>query len=156
MSSAIIDRLERILRKLFDSITVNLDSEEPIDVLVKDQTTAPIIANFSSLDCETTLAVATSINDLTITLTDATGFDVGDYISVFSPNDNRYYLAYVIGVLGSVITVDTPLDFAFPIGSNVTCGNTDLSVDGSLTTQIFGLRNTEATVGVTFDITSKY
>ena len=124
------------------------------DVLLQDATTPLIIANMSTEEAATTLSVQGSINDYTITVTDTAGFgESGGYLSVFSVPDNRFYLANSLGKTGFVISVDTPLDFDFPVGSFVTTGNRNMNVDGSTVPVIYGLRNTEQAIGSAFDIT---
>lgn len=124
-----------------------------IDVNLQDQTTRPIVAYFSIIQSETTLTNAVAIDDYNITVDDVSGFAADDYVSIFSVEDNRFYLGNVTSILGSVVTLDTPMDFAFPSGSFVTSGERNLNKDGSVTPVTFGLRNTEETIGKTFDIT---
>lgn len=130
-----------------------IKSDSSVDVNLQDQTTKPIVAYFSLVENETTLNVDSAIDDRTITVTDPTGFTAGKYISLFSVPDNRFMLAVVVSVLGSVVTLDTPLDFAFPTGTFATVGIRNMNQNGSVTPVIFGLRNTEEAIGATFDIT---
>lgn len=123
------------------------------DVAIQDQTTPLIIAKMSKEVAATTLATLGAIDDYSFDVVDATGFIVGQYLSIFSIPDNRFYLANVLTTVSETITVDSPLDFEFPIGSFVTVGNTNMNVDGSVTPQIYGLRNTEESIGSAFDIT---
>ena len=123
------------------------------DVNLQDQHTPAIIAKFSVLEEETTLTSTVAIDDLTMTVDDATGFTVGKYVSIFSVADNRFYLGNVVSASGNPVSLDTPIDFAYPSGSNVTAGTTNMAVDGSSTPMIFGLRNTIEAIGATADIT---
>lgn len=123
------------------------------DVSIQDQTTPIIIASFSKEEAATTLSVLGVINLRTITVTSPTGFAAGKYLSIFSVVDNRFFLGLIISVVGSVVTLDTPLDFAFPVGSFVTCGTRNMNVNGSVTPVIFGVRNTDEQIGSEFDIT---
>ena len=123
------------------------------DVNIQDQSSPIIVANLSNETASTTLATLLAIDDYTFDVADATGFLVGSYLSIFSIPDNRFYLATILNIATNTITVDTPLDFAFPIGSFVTSGNRNLNVDGSVTPVIYGLRNTDQAIGSTFDIT---
>ncbi len=124
-----------------------------LDVFIQDQTTPVIIAKMSTVDAESTLSVATAIDDLIITVTSGTGFLVGQYLSIFSPISNRFYVANIIAVNTNDLTLDSPLDFAYPIGSFVTGGSTDMAVNGSVTPVVFAIRNTDEAVGITADIT---
>ncbi len=91
--------------------------------------------------------------DLTFDVSDATGFLTGHYLSIFNIAANRFFLANILDVTDDTITVETPLDFAYPVGSFVTAGEINLNVDGSSTPVIYGLRNTEEAIGSAFDIT---
>jgi len=124
-----------------------------LDVALQDQNTPIIIAKLSKIENETTLSVGASIDDMTITVTSSIGFAADKYLSIFDIISNRFYVGYIKGVAGSVITMDSPLDFAYPSGSFVTSGISNMAVDGSITPVIFGLRNTEETIGITADIT---
>lgn len=124
-----------------------------LDVCVQDQTTPPLVAYFSLLEHETFLAADTAINDLSFTVTDSTGFSIGDYLSLFSVIANRFYLASILGIAGNIISLDTPLDFAYLTGDFVTAGTRNMNVNGDVTPVIFGVRNTEEAIGSAFDIT---
>jgi hypothetical protein len=122
------------------------------DVNVQDQTTPVVIAKFSQTTNQTTLSVAGSIDDTTITLASATGAAAGKYITLFNPTEERYSVFTQIGAAaGSVITLDTPLDFAYPVGTFIDIGTTNMAVDGSSTTQVFGLRGGGTPPGVALD-----
>lgn len=113
------------------------------EVLLTDHTTPPVDLFFINSLGQTTLAAGTTIDDQTLELTDATGFVDGDFVGVFAPAEDRFYFATQIGAaVGSVITMDMPLDFAFDAGSNVIRATRNLAVDGSVTTQIFEVRGT--------------
>lgn len=123
------------------------------DVSIQDQTTPLIIASMSKEVAATTLAGIGAIDDLTINVTSSTGFVIGQYLSIFNIAANRFYLASVLGIASNIISLDTPLDFAFPVGSFVTVGDRNMNTDGSTTPVVYGLRNTEEAIGSTFDIT---
>lgn len=139
--------------KNFSIGTIRPVPGESFDVNIQDQHSPVIIAEMSVVENETTLNGAIAIEDRTITVTDATGFIAEKYLSIFDIVSNRFFVAYIISVLGNDITLDTPLDFAYPDGSFVTSGITNMNVDGSVTPVIFGLRNTTQSVGIVMDIT---
>lgn len=118
------------------------------DVALQDQTTPVVIANFNEVHNSTTLSVVTAFGDYTITVADATGFVVGDYLIMFSPDDKRFYFGHVLNVAALVITLDTPIDFAFPVGAFVDATLDDMSVNGSVTPRVFGLRGLGVAPGV--------
>jgi len=127
------------------------------DVVVNDQTTDAIIAKMSRISNQTTLSAAGSIGDRTITLTSATGAVDAKYIVLFHPASERFSTFYKVGAaVGNVITLDTPLDFDYPAGTFVDIADTNMNVNGSVTPQIFGLRNSTETpegVDIAMDVT---
>jgi hypothetical protein len=126
------------------------------DVYIQDQTTPAVIAKFNRIDNVTTLAAPTVVGSKEVSVADATGIAVGSYIILYSPIPDRYYLGYVISIAGTTLTMDTPLDSILPTGAAVTSGVTNMAVDGSVTSQIFGLRGQDVLpsgVDLVFDIT---
>lgn len=124
------------------------------DINVQDQSTRVFVASMSQEEASTTISAPTAIDDYSYSVTDPTGFVIGGYVSIFDLISDRFYVGEITNVAASVITVDTPLDFAFPAGSFATSGTTNMAVNGSPgSPEIFGLRNTEDAVGKTFDIT---
>jgi len=124
-----------------------------VDVNVQDQTTPPVLFRLNQVIGETTLAIATSIGDKSVTVTDSTGMVIGQYVSILSAPDNRFYLAKILGISGDIVTLDTPLDFAFPIGSGVAFRNANMNVNGSVTPQVFSVRGDVADIAAEIDIT---
>lgn len=119
------------------------------DVKIQDQTTRPIIAKFNEVQESTELTVVAVKGAYEITVDDTTGFIDGRYIILFHPESENFSFYMQIGaVAGSVITLDTPLDFAYPIGTFVDTTITNMAVNGSSTSRIFGLRGTGAPPGV--------
>lgn len=115
-----------------------------LDVYIQDQTTPAIMVKFNKVTNSTTLASVTAIDDMTIEVTSATGISVGSYIILFNSVEGRFFIAEAVAINGTTISVDRPLDFAFPVGSDIDIGVTDMSVDGSVTTQAFGIRASTA------------
>jgi hypothetical protein len=126
-----------------------------VDANLQDQTTRPIIAKFNRVTNNTTLSVAGSIDDTSITVNDATGIAVGSYIIIFNPTDLTFMFATAINIAAAPsIVIDTPLDSDYPIGTNIDIAVTDMSTAvGTLATPIvFGLRGTGAPPGVDLDV----
>lgn len=124
------------------------------DVSIQDQTTAPLLVPLNKTTDTTTLSAATAVDDRTITISDPTGFIAGAFITISSIPDNRYYIGRQLGAaVGNVVTVDTPLDFTFPVGATVAAGTIKMNVNGSVTPQIFGVRASDPGIPVTVDIT---
>ena len=125
------------------------------DVNLQDQTSPVFIGKFNKVTNTTTLTSETAIDDLTIEVASATGISAGSFLILFSPSTVRYYAGTVLDVTDLVVTLDTPLDSALPIGSNVDVTVTNMAVNGSATTQTFGLRGVSAPPGIelTIDVT---
>lgn len=124
------------------------------DVNVQDQVTPPLLVPLNKTSNTTTLAAVTAIEDRTITLADTTGFVDGTFVTISSTTDNRFYIGRQLGIpVGSVITMDTPLDFAYSIGATCAAGSIDLNVNGSITPQLFSVRASDPGIPVTVDIT---
>lgn len=126
-----------------------------VDVFVQDQDSDPVIGKFNQPQAFTTVATQTAIDSRTVIVSDATDFTIGRYVIIYSPDDSRFYTGYITGATGTTLTVDTPLDFAFPVGSVAISSVTNMNVDGSTTAEIFGLRNPaeQLPFDVQFDVT---
>lgn len=140
------------------TLTVNAQAAvgKGLDVNLQDQTSPAVIAKFHRIDTVTTLAVATAINDSTITVSDSTDFVQNEYIVIYSDDTDRYYLGEILNIAANVITVDSPLDSVLPVGAAVTTGPSNMAVNGSVTPQIFGLRGQAVLpsgVDLVFDVT---
>lgn len=127
-----------------------LEANGSLPVTLQDQTTPPVILPMSKTkNVPTTTTVATAIDDYTITLASVTGYIDGNYIALINDELDQIFLAYQVGApAGNVITLDRPLDYAFPIGSVVHAANTNMNVDGSVTPQIFSIRGGEISAGI--------
>jgi hypothetical protein len=125
-------------------------------VMNLDDETDPVIVYFNKRTHQTTLSVAGTIGDRTITVSDTTGIVDGKYLVIFNPDEVRFTAFFVVGApVGNVVTLDGPLDFAYPVDSFIDLSDTNMNVNGSVTPQVFGIRGTESTPGVelTFKIT---
>jgi len=126
------------------------------DVNVQDQHTPALIVPFNKPHALTVTTNQPAIGDTTIDVVSATGFVAGDMFTVFSKADVRFSNFTILSVDTLTITVDTPIDFEYPIGSVANAGSTEMSVNGSVTPQIFGLRGdatAENALPVSFDVT---
>lgn len=137
------------------SMGVNSDGHTNVDTFWQDQSTDAIIVNFNKVTNQTTLNGAISLNDTDIIVTSATGISTGSYIVLFDAASVRFSTFFVTGVAGTTISLDSPVDFAYPDGTFIDVSIVDLSVDGSGTAQVFGLRGTGTPPGVeqTFHLT---
>lgn len=125
-----------------------------LDVNIQDQTSPTLIVPLNRVEQTTTVATLGVLNASTIVVTDATGFSDGKFIVIASVDDNRYYTGYQVGAAsGTTITLDTPLDFPYPVGAQITTGITDMVVDGSSASQVFSLRASDPGLPLEVDVT---
>ena len=131
------------------------EAHQIVDTHWQDQSTEAIIAYFNQVTNTTTLDGALTLNDKIIEVTSATGISAGTYLILFDPVSIRFSTFFVTVVAGTTITLDSPVDFPYPDGTNVDVAIVDLSVNGAVTPQVFGLRGTGAPPGVelTFHVT---
>ena len=119
---------------------------------------APIIStNFNQIQGSTTVAVAPTMGSHQVTVDDDAGISAGDYLVLFSLGDARVSTFLVVGTpVANVVTVDSPIDFSYPIGASVEFGTIDMDVNGSAgSPQVFGIRGstTPQPVDITIEIT---
>jgi len=109
------------------------------DVNIQDQTTRPLFLPFAQETATiTTLTSPTVIDSNVVNVDDETGFSTGDKVGIFG---GSFYFATVVSTAAGVLTMNTPLDFAFPVaGSIVQKVNIELNTDGSVTPQVYGVR----------------
>lgn len=126
-----------------------------IERKLSSRTDRPFIVNFNKVNTTTTVAVETAINDKTVTVADSTGFALGNYLIIYSSVTDRFFTGRILSIVGNVLTIDNPLDSAFPVGAIASASITNMAVDGSATTQVFGIRGIPVVnpLNVTFHIT---
>lgn len=130
-----------------------LQGKGTIDVAIQDQHTPTVIAKFNQVHNNTELAAEALMNQRNIVVTSSTGIVVGSYIILFSITTQRFYFGTATTISGApTIVLDTPLDSTFPAGTFVDIAITDLTVNGSVTPQTFGLRGIGAPPGVDIDV----
>lgn len=123
------------------------------DVSIRENTSPILVVPMSKVVIETTLSTATAVDDYIINVISATSFVVGQLLTIYSEVENRVFFSKILAINTLAITLDTPLDFAFPIGSFVSVGSINMNVNGSVTPQIFGVRNpTVEDIPLKFDI----
>lgn len=109
-----------------------------LNVLVGDQITPPVDLYFiQSVDTPTALASAAVKDEYTIEVASAATLDVGDYCGMFGAGGTRFYFGDILDITGTTVTLDTPIDFDYPIGSPVQPLTKELAVNGAVTRQIF-------------------
>jgi hypothetical protein len=146
--------------QLTDGTTsLKIEPNGSMPVTLQDQTTPIVIVPFSHLEQATTTTAAMAIDDRTVTVASVTGIVDGKHLTIFDPIGVRFSQFYVIGApVGNVVTLDRPVDFAYPSGSYVDVNDTEMAVNGSVTPQLFGLRNNAGAtpppgIDLTMDVT---
>ena len=124
-----------------------------VDATIQDSTAPIIITHFTKLLTETTVAIQPAKGDYILNVTDATGFVVDQYLTIYSVASNRVSFYHILAINTLAITLDTPIDFEYAVGDFVSVGDADMSVNGSVTPQIFGVRNpTGQDIALAFDV----
>lgn len=121
-----------------------LESNGGIPVNVQDQTTRAVDIRMNQiLDDTITLAAQPSVDSYDVTLTTGHGVIIGDSLALLEQNGMAQILfGDVLNVVGDVITLDTPVPWAFTVATtSVFTYSDDMTVDGSTTTQVFGITN---------------
>lgn len=145
---------DRVKARIASDDNELISGDNPFPVAIQDQHSPTLIVPMNKVENTTTLTAPTAIDDTVIAVTSATGFAAGKFVTLTNVAENRYYTGEVVSVASLDITIDTPLDYAFPTsGTIVTQGTHDLVVDGSGTTQIFSLRASDPGLPVKIDIT---
>lgn len=117
-----------------------IESNGAIPINIQDQSSPLVIVYMNEVSANDTLALGFPIDSYNITLNDATGVLVGDYVGVFNSIVGRFYAGNVLAVNGNVVSMDTPSDFNFTAGDRFQCGSKEMNVDGSVTPRYFSLR----------------
>ena len=96
-----------------------------------------------------TLAVVTVVDSRDITISAAhgltTGNDAGKYIEI--TEGNFFYQSRIISVAGDVITMDSPMNHVYPVGSIIYLSTSDMRVDGSTVPKVFTIKPTADQMG---------
>ena len=117
-----------------------------LSVTLQDQVSPIVITEFSLLEESTQTTGAVAIDDYVIPVASVTGIVPGKYLSIFDPASVRFSNFHVVSVASLNVTVDAPIDFAYPSGSYVDVQDTNMNVNGSVTPVTFGIRNNAGAV----------
>ena len=132
-----------------------VESNGGLAVNIQDQHTRAIDLKFiQGLATPTTLTVEAVEGDTTITVALTTGYVDGVSVGVFTAGGDFYFGQQVGAVAGNVVTLDTPIDITYPIGSTSLPASHHLNVSGTLATpEIFQVGPVGGGTGVDIDIT---
>ena len=125
-------------------------TDSALDINVKERTSPSLDTFFVQVaNPPTTLSVATAIDDTTLTLTSVTNFVNGTYVAIVTPAGRATFVTQIGDPAGSVITIDSPMDFVYPIGTVVLNLTRELAVDGDTTPQVFQVGPSELALDIT-------
>ena len=132
---------------------VPTESNGAVAVNIQDQHSKMLDLDFIKSLGQTTLNGNAVPNTSNITLQDTTGFVDGDIIGIFSTTGIIYFGVQLGPPALGVITLDTPIDKAYPSGSIVIRATSNMAVDGSIIPQIFQIGPISGSVPIEIDIT---
>ena len=130
--------------KLTYPTNLPIENNGGISVNVQDQTTRPFDIRMNEiLLTGFTLSIPPTIDSYDLTLTDVTGLSAGDEISFLEQNGMPQILfGEILSISSNTITLDSPVPHNYtPSTTTSFTYNSDMSVDGSTTTRVFGLTN---------------
>lgn len=121
-----------------------LESNGGIPVNIQDQTTRPFDIKINQI-LNTNLSIADTpiVDQYDINLTNTSSLNIGDKIAFLEQNGFPQLMnGQILGINGNTITMDRPVPFNFtPSATVVFTFNNQINVDGSTTTQVFGITN---------------
>jgi len=111
-------------------------TRQNLNVLLNDQFTEIIdLYATNTSNTGSLLSATTAIDSNEVIFTAGHGATAGDTICL---NEDPYFFqAGVLGVTNNTVTLDSPLDRAFPSSSFVSIGSKSMNVDGSTTPVLF-------------------
>lgn len=135
---------------------LTLEDNGSLPVTLQDAT-SPLIMMPLRLETRapSVLTADTVVDTHTITVADVAGVTVGMGILLRSVNDNRFSHFHVRIINGNILTLDSPMDFAYTVANaTVDFFTENMAVDGSVTPKIFSLRSgSSPQIPTTADIT---
>jgi len=123
------------------------------DVNLQDQTSPVLITELNKVHNTTALSSAVALDDYTLDVDATAGFIDHAHITIASDDDTRYSIFHQVGAIaGNTVTLDRPMDFAYGSGVQVTAGTHEMSVDGSSTPVIYGVRTADTPTGLNMSV----
>jgi len=103
---------------------------DTVDVAVQDQTTDLVNSYMHRhTGASATLTADTTIDDYVLDVESGHGFNATELVCL--KENGRFYQGTILSTTATTITLDTPLDYAYTIGSLCTSSILDLTVNGS-------------------------
>lgn len=132
----------------------SVESNGALAVNIQDQHSRMLDLKFiQAQGAPTTLTVEAVQEDRTITLASTAGFADKNVVGLFCPCGDFYFGQQVGDPVGNVITLDTPIDLTYIVGSSVITAIKNMAVDGSSITQVFQIGPVGGSSEVEIDVT---
>jgi hypothetical protein len=134
---------------------MTLEDNGSLPVTLQDQVTPAIIAPLRKELGVDVLTADMVIDELVISVGNATGRVQGEVVLLRDVTNNRFSFFEIVSINVNDITVDRPIDFAYTVANSTVSYATDnLAVNGSVTPEVFSLRNSaNPQIPTTADIT---
>jgi len=119
-----------------------IDDTIPLETLEQDNTAPPFIVFVNQIanGTDTDTATIAVYDAYSVDVVDITGFVVGYTAVIADPLTGRFYFGKIMSIVGNTITLDTPFDYDYPVGSLCDCRRLNMNIDGSTTTEKFYIR----------------
>lgn len=133
-------RVSELLNQL-EGLGVNILND--VDVNIQDQHTRTGDVFFSQvIGSLVTLAADTVADTYDLEMNPGHGILVGEQLVLFDTESGRLYIGEALTVVSNDITVDTPINFAYPAATSaLTRSAKELNIDGSTTRQTYSISN---------------
>lgn len=151
--SRAIGRVTEVVKVDVQNDPLPVSLVQTVEVSVQDSTNEIVIVPMANVHASSTVAVETVPEDYTVEVLSAAGMAAGDHFRIINTTGNKYYFGTILGITGATITLDTPLDFAYVAGAEVTASSTNMNVDGSVTPVHFHMRTGSPSIEAAIDIT---
>jgi hypothetical protein len=148
------------------NFNAKVQSDGSTDVNVQDQTTRsldlyftkPVSASIPTTLLTTEIIVTPTTFLYEVVVDNVTEIAIGDFLGIFSSTitgntPGTFYFGEVLNIVGTTLTMDTPLDTNFKAGSPVLSLTREMNVDGSITPQVFSIQAGGLSGEIDVDIT---
>ena len=112
-----------------------------LDVILQDSTSDLIIVPFSLPVSDHLFAVQGVRGSYDIVIDTPATITDGDLITIFNPDLDKVMFTHAAATTGTTITINHQLDDDYPVGTFLSVGRSNMNVNGSVTPQVFGVRN---------------
>lgn len=123
------------------------------DVFIQDQSSNVLILPLVAQHAKSYLTANAVADTYQVSVESVADVSLGDHIRIINTEGDRYYHGTVLNITSLIITLDSPIDFNYQIGSEVTFNNTNMAVDGSVTPVHYHLRTGSPSIPSSIDIT---